>query len=120
MFPSLKLKHLLNNDIRRNMFRKSSFAALTAGYKCQKGLEPDPDQFIYSRPFLPSGDDEPVPQRGVHGEDWTAVSFCHNSNQKVFPPDVHVSVDRSGKRQVVLNKTNTDLLQPKTCSFMNV
>lgn len=56
----------------------------------------------YSRPLLPPGDDESVPQGGVHGEDGTAVRLRHHSYQEVLPPYVHVSVYGAGERQVVL------------------
>lgn len=56
----------------------------------------------YSRPLLAAGDDESVPQRGVHGEDRPGVSLRHHPQQVVIPPHVHVAVNGSGERQVVL------------------
>lgn len=65
----------------------------------------------HSRPFLPPGDDESIPQGGVHGKDRTTVRLRHHSHQEVLPPYVHVSVNSTSERQVVLEETNTDLLQ---------
>lgn len=56
----------------------------------------------HSRPLFAAGDDEAVPQRGVHAEDRPGVRLGHHPQQVVIPPHVHVPVDGAGERQVVL------------------
>lgn len=64
----------------------------------------------YLRTFLPTGHNKPVPQGGVHGEDWTTVSLGHHSYQEVFPPNVHISIDSASEGQVILEDKWDSLL----------
>ncbi len=84
---------------------------LFTGYiKCMQGYRSDEMMFesynklsvFYLRPLLPAGDDESVSQRGVHGKDRPGVSPRHHPQQVVIPPHIHVSVNGSGKCQVIL------------------
>ena len=57
---------------------------------------------VYSRLLLAAGDDEPVSQRGVHGEHRPRVSLRHHPEQVVISPHVHVPVNGARERQVIL------------------
>lgn len=56
----------------------------------------------YSRSLFASGNDEAVPQRGVHGEDRPRVGPRHQPQQEVVSPHVDVAVDGAREGQVGL------------------
>lgn len=57
-----------------------------------------------SRPFLASGHDKSVPQRGVHGEHGPVVGSGHGPTQYVIFPHTDIPTDGTCKRQVILKK----------------
>lgn len=58
----------------------------------------------YSRSLFSTGDDEAIPQGGVHGEDRPCVGSGHQPQQEVVPPHVHVAVDGTREGQVGLQR----------------
>lgn len=60
-----------------------------------------------SRSFFSPGDDEAISEGGVHGEHRPRVRFGHHSHQEVIFPHVHIPIDGTRERKVILEGDTT-------------
>lgn len=63
--------------------------------------------YSFLRSLFPSSNDEAISKSCVHCKDGACVGFCHQPNQKVILPDIHVSIDGTSESKIVLKETTT-------------